>query len=958
VTVIAAGSILGGNKNFGGRKLAMEEDHSSGLGQISLKKVSSDTTKIDGKRMSGKEASSRALTGTGSGESFSPIKQSLAFTSSSPDLQAVRATKSQQEIDLQSRRLPKKEHEKELKLVLENPEKAFRLGIIDNNRQKLANAFQRWEGREHGSVQTMLNSYQEVFNYYNEALSMDIIAKLRLPLVRGTHGNNFVGEDPSTINDMSMSVSFGLLRAGIDSKISYLTDHLEDFNKRVLAEICVSLTLTPLMKQYCTNIKNPSLKENFERNAQLIRGIAYYDDTFDKIFSGYNKAVEAVNQSLQKMEETKIRFLKRLTDKISRKYAVERLKRIVDSIDDPLKNILTIPNIPKETSSSAGDEEEEGTETNGGEKTRNRRNMKEAILDAIDKKKNFPKNKPDTKSLVIKAFKNILEKIYEFSFTVYLAKAYHTFILESVGEKGSYRFGFGAYLQRNKNDPNVKKLQEFESTKWDTDSINTKSESDLKMEFTTMFDELFHNLDFDRNPFFQRKIEPGNTSIQQNSKATFKIILDNEFAFLSKIYEIKSQFDKFVTTNNNKEFLERDVYNLVDGIRQKYEVYPYSLEKTINTKTYLPPKIEISKKQLQSFQTEKPKLDDKIYQYFLNKYKTPNDGQMPEIIELTDKQIDDIKSAPSNTDPKFEYVYGNEINPLDDPKKKLELEKLRLKEEIKYVLYEEKNKQDEVTPTNLQSTYIGGRILSYLTRGMKKEFLIHLIANYNKKQENRKFYLAQLLCDLERIHPYGDFNARTLGALVLNKELLKMGESPSIMPQVEVIDDRSPEQVVKVINEGQAFYQNVFDGKLDPKVYPSNEELFYGLEAVNHLLEISKLGTNPTISNTQSDSNFYNIKSYFLQSPHCDERKEDCFSKIIFGLSTVDPVFKNFLELTSANEIARLSNKDSPNKYDSNKYLLKLKQKLLENGSKLLKEVPIEKQVMNLLMVDMKIAGK
>lgn len=41
--------------------------------------------------------------------------------------------------------------------------------------------------------------------------------------------------------------------------------------------------------------------------------------------------------------------------------------------------------------------------------------------------------------------------------------------------------------------------------------------------------------------------------------------------------------------------------------------------------------------------------------------------------------------------------------------------------------------------------------------------------------------LILLLTDLERMHPFQDFNARTFGVLILNKELLRIGESPSIL---------------------------------------------------------------------------------------------------------------------------------------------------------------------------------
>ena len=56
--------------------------------------------------------------------------------------------------------------------------------------------------------------------------------------------------------------------------------------------------------------------------------------------------------------------------------------------------------------------------------------------------------------------------------------------------------------------------------------------------------------------------------------------------------------------------------------------------------------------------------------------------------------------------------------------------------------------------------------------------------------------------DLERIHPFLDFNCRTFAVFMLNKELLRRGMSISITEDPNNFDYMTIEEGVELIKEG------------------------------------------------------------------------------------------------------------------------------------------------------------
>ena len=58
------------------------------------------------------------------------------------------------------------------------------------------------------------------------------------------------------------------------------------------------------------------------------------------------------------------------------------------------------------------------------------------------------------------------------------------------------------------------------------------------------------------------------------------------------------------------------------------------------------------------------------------------------------------------------------------------------------------------------------------------------------------------MIDLERMHPYTDFNARTFGVFLLNKELLRQKMDPSVMDDINKMDYLTKEKLVEEIKKG------------------------------------------------------------------------------------------------------------------------------------------------------------
>ena len=90
---------------------------------------------------------------------------------------------------------------------------------------------------------------------------------------------------------------------------------------------------------------------------------------------------------------------------------------------------------------------------------------------------------------------------------------------------------------------------------------------------------------------------------------------------------------------------------------------------------------------------------------------------------------------------------------------------------------------------------------------MLKACVTKLINNYNNDKSLGS--LVKLVTSLERMHIFPDYNARTFGALVLNKELIQMKKNPSILTDVNYLDYYSDKDLIKEIESGQTDFKHL-----------------------------------------------------------------------------------------------------------------------------------------------------
>ena len=68
----------------------------------------------------------------------------------------------------------------------------------------------------------------------------------------------------------------------------------------------------------------------------------------------------------------------------------------------------------------------------------------------------------------------------------------------------------------------------------------------------------------------------------------------------------------------------------------------------------------------------------------------------------------------------------------------------------------------------------------------------------------------ELIRDLERIHPYLDFNCRSFYVIVLNRQLIKNGFSPAFMENLNVCDHFSIDKLSKAVQVGQKNLEQLY----------------------------------------------------------------------------------------------------------------------------------------------------
>ena len=112
-------------------------------------------------------------------------------------------------------------------------------------------------------------------------------------------------------------------------------------------------------------------------------------------------------------------------------------------------------------------------------------------------------------------------------------------------------------------------------------------------------------------------------------------------------------------------------------------------------------------------------------------------------------------------------------------------------------------------------------------------YINKIIERYNTKnnadslsEENRLDNILELSRDLERVHPYMDFNCRTFNVLILNRELIKNGFAPCIMEDPNVFDYKNLTDLRALVIDGQQNFKSLLETGLVHAKDPSNQQWY------------------------------------------------------------------------------------------------------------------------------------
>jgi len=111
-----------------------------------------------------------------------------------------------------------------------------------------------------------------------------------------------------------------------------------------------------------------------------------------------------------------------------------------------------------------------------------------------------------------------------------------------------------------------------------------------------------------------------------------------------------------------------------------------------------------------------------------------------------------------------------------------------------------------------------------------QDYMELIIEDYNKNIESSTTKdakietISTLVRDLERVHPYVDFNCRTFAVLVLNRELVKNELQPAILEDPNMFDYETIDNLKGLISQGQHNFQNLAKTGLVHEQDPTNQQ--------------------------------------------------------------------------------------------------------------------------------------
>lgn len=110
--------------------------------------------------------------------------------------------------------------------------------------------------------------------------------------------------------------------------------------------------------------------------------------------------------------------------------------------------------------------------------------------------------------------------------------------------------------------------------------------------------------------------------------------------------------------------------------------------------------------------------------------------------------------------------------------------------------------------------------------GNPKECAIEIIEHYTNLVDKKLNDIIDLAKDLERAHPYSDFNCRTFCILIFNRELIKNNFPPAVLEDPNVFDWQTLTQLQDSLKVGQKNFENLFNNGYVHEKDNTNEQWF------------------------------------------------------------------------------------------------------------------------------------
>ncbi|WP_341763806.1 hypothetical protein [Candidatus Tisiphia endosymbiont of Beris chalybata] len=124
-----------------------------------------------------------------------------------------------------------------------------------------------------------------------------------------------------------------------------------------------------------------------------------------------------------------------------------------------------------------------------------------------------------------------------------------------------------------------------------------------------------------------------------------------------------------------------------------------------------------------------------------------------------------------------------------------------------------------------------------------EQYLYKIIERYNN-EEKTLHNILKMVRDLERTHPYLDFNSRTFVVLILNRELIKNGFTPCIIEDPNLFDYQSLEDLERLVHEGQQNFAYLCEHGIVHPQDPTNQQWYNAIQSSEVQQQFHKITQN------------------------------------------------------------------------------------------------------------------